>query len=256
VEPAAGVAVDFLGDVVAWFTDGSNWSGEDGMPHRLWEHTVMCVLALVSAALVALPIGMLIGHSGRGGALAINVANLGRAIPSFAIIVLSAQYLEEIGAKPAYIALVALAIPPMVTNTLTAIEGVDPEVKESALGMGLTGPQVLTRVEVPMGMPLIMAGVRTSGVQIVATATLAALVGWGGLGRYIIDGLATRDFVEVFAGAFAVAVMSIVAEVLLGALQARLVPKGLRLDRGRAAPLVALEPDQRTALISPAAGGG
>ena len=248
--------MDFLGDVVAWFTDGSNWSGEDGMPHRLWEHTVMCVLALVSAALVALPIGMLIGHSGRGGALAINVANLGRAIPSFAIIVLSAQYLEEIGAKPAYIALVALAIPPMVTNTLTAIEGVDPEVKESALGMGLTGRQVLTRVEVPMGMPLIMAGVRTSGVQIVATATLAALVGWGGLGRYIIDGLATRDFVEVFAGAFAVAVMSIVAEVLLGALQARLVPKGLRLDRGRAAPLVALEPDQRTALISPAAGGG
>ena len=248
--------MEFLGDVVAWFTDGSNWSGEDGMPHRLWEHTVMCVLSLVSAAAVALPIGMLIGHSGRGGALAINIANLGRAIPSFAIIVLAAQYLEEIGAKPAYIALVALAIPPMVTNTLTAIEGVDPEVKESALGMGLTGRQVLTRVEVPMGMPLIMAGVRTSGVQIVATATLAALVGWGGLGRYIIDGLATRDFVEVFAGAFAVAVMSIVAEVLLGALQARLVPKGLRLDRGRAAPLVALEPDQRTALISPAAGGG
>jgi osmoprotectant transport system permease protein len=248
--------VEFLGDVVAWFTDGSNWSGEDGMPHRLWEHTVMCVLSLVSAAAVALPIGMLIGHSGRGGALAINIANLGRAIPSFAIIVLAAQYLEEIGAKPAYIALVALAIPPMVTNTLTAIEGVDPEVKESALGMGLTGRQVLTRVEVPMGMPLIMAGVRTSGVQIVATATLAALVGWGGLGRYIIDGLATRDFVEVFAGAFAVAVMSIVAEVGLGALQARLVPKGLRLERGGASPLRALEPDQRTALISPAAGGG
>ena len=247
--------MEFLGDVVAWFTDGSNWSGEDGMPHRLWEHTVMCILSLVSAAAVALPIGMLIGHTGRGGALAINIANLGRAIPSFAIIVLAAQYLEEIGAKPAYIALVALAIPPMVTNTLTAIEGVDPEVKESALGMGLTGRQVLARVEVPMGMPLIMAGVRTSGVQIVATATLAALVGWGGLGRYIIDGLATRDFVEVFAGAFAVAVMSIVAEVGLGALQARLVPKGLRLERGRGAPLLALEPDQRTTLVSPAGGG-
>ena len=246
--------MEFFGDVFAWFTDGANWSGVDGMPHRLWEHTVMCLAALVSAAVLALPVGMLLGHTGRGGALVINIANLGRAIPSFAIIVLAAQYLEEIGAKPAYIALVALAIPPMVTNTLTAIEGVDPEVKESALGMGLTGWQVLTRVEVPMGMALIMAGVRTSGVQIVATATLAALVGWGGLGRYIIDGLATRDFVEVFAGAFAVAVLSIVAEVLLGALQRRLVPRGLRLageDR-----LTALAPDPRTALLSPAAGGG
>ena len=255
MEPATGVAVDFLADVAAWFTDPENWSGEDGMPHRVWEHCVMCVLALVSAAAVALPVGMLLGHTGRGGATAINLANLGRAIPSFAIIVLAAQYFEEIGAKPAYIALVALAIPPMVTNTLTAIEGVDPEVKESALGMGLTGRQVLTRVEVPMGMPLIMAGVRTSGVQIVATATLAALVGWGGLGRYIIDGLATRDFVEVFAGASAVAVLSIVAELVLGGVQALLVPRGLR----RTPPgghLAALDPDPRTPLVPAGSGGG
>jgi osmoprotectant transport system permease protein len=226
--------VDFVADVASWFTDASNWQGVDGMPHRVWEHTVMCIVALVTAAAVALPVGMVIGHTGRGGAAAINVANLGRAIPSFAIIVLAAQWFEEIGAKPAYIALVALAIPPMVTNTLTAVQGVDPEVKEAARGMGLTGRQVLVRVEVPMGIPLIMAGVRTSGVQIVATATLAALVGWGGLGRYIIDGLATRDFVEVFAGAFAVAVLSIVAEVVLGGLQTLLGPRGLRvrLDAG------------------------
>lgn len=221
--------MDFLADVVAWFTDGAHWQGEDGMPHRLWEHTTMCVAALLTAAVIALPAGLLMGHTGRGGALVINVSNLGRAIPSFAIIVLAAQ-VYGIGATPAFIALVALAIPPMVTNSFTAVDGVDPEVKESAVGMGLTGRQVLARVEVPMGMPLIMAGVRTSGVQIVATATLAALVGWGGLGRYIIDGLATRDFVEVFAGASAVAVLSVVAEVVLGQLQQLLVPKGLRLQ--------------------------
>jgi osmoprotectant transport system permease protein len=203
------------------------------MPHRVWEHLTMCLAALVTAGVIALPVGLFLGHTGRGGALAINISNLGRAVPSFAIIVLAAQWFEEIGAKPAFIALVALAIPPMVTNTLTAVAGVDPEVRESAVGMGLTGPQVLARVEVPMGMPLIMAGVRTSGVQIVATATLAALVGWGGLGRYIIDGLATRDFVEVFAGAFAVAVLSILAEVALGAVQRVLVPRGLRADPSR-----------------------
>jgi osmoprotectant transport system permease protein len=167
-----------------------------------------------------------LGHTGRGGSLAINLSNLGRAVPSFAIIVLAAS-IVGIGAKPAYIALVALAVPPMVTNTYTAIRGVDDEVREAAVGMGLTGPQVLRRVEVPMGLPLIMAGIRTSGVQVVATATLAALVGWGGLGRYIIDGLATRDFVEVFAGAVLVAALSLLVEIALGLLQRAVVPVGL-----------------------------
>lgn len=243
----------FLSDVAGWFLDGAHWQGVDGMPNRLWEHVTMCGFALLSALVIALPIGLVMGHTGRGGAFVINVSNLGRAIPSFAIIVLAAQ-VYGIGATPAYIALVALAIPPIVTNAFTAIQGVDPEVKESALGMGLTGRQVLTRVELPMGMPLIMAGVRTSGVQIVATATLAALVGWGGLGRFVIDGLATRDFVEVFAGAFTVAILSILTELGLGALQRALVPKGLRLDPGRAARprLADLDLDPRL----PAAGAG
>jgi osmoprotectant transport system permease protein len=242
--------VAFVGDVVAWFSDGANWSGEDGMPQRLWEHVTMCLAALVTAAALALPVGLFMGHTGRGGSVAINVSNLGRAVPSFAIIVLAAQ-VYGIGATPAFIALVALAVPPMVTNSYTAIQGVDPEVKESALGMGLTGPQVLARVELPMGMPLIMAGIRTSGVQIVATATLAALVGWGGLGRYIIDGLATRDFVEVFAGAFAVAVLSILAEVALGGVQRLVVPRGLQTDPSRHA-----RPSKADLALTPGAQGG
>ncbi|HUP84716.1 MAG TPA: ABC transporter permease [Acidimicrobiales bacterium] len=219
--------MDFLSSVVEYFSTAANWWGTEGMVHRLVEHVGMSAAALATAMLIALPVGLVLGHTGRGGAVAVNLSNLGRAVPSFAIIVLMAS-IVGIGAKPAYIALVALAVPPMVTNTFTAIQGVDREVREAAVGMGLTGRQVLARVEVPMGLPLMMAGIRTSAVQVVATATLAALVGWGGLGRYIIDGLATRDFQEVFAGALLVAVLSLLVEVGLSVLQRVIVPNGLR----------------------------
>ena len=218
--------MEFLADALDYFTTAANWWGTDGFAFRTREHVVMSAVSLLTAMVIALPLGLVLGHTGRGGALAINLSNLGRAVPSFAIIVLMAS-IVGIGAKPAYIALVALAVPPMVTNTFTAIRSVDPEVREAAVGMGLTGGQVLRRVEVPMGLPLIMAGIRTSGVQVVATATLAAIVGWGGLGRYIIDGLATRDFVEVFAGALLVALLSLIVELGLGLLQRAVVPSGL-----------------------------
>ena len=219
--------MEFLADAFAWFTTASNWWGSDGMLHRVQEHVGMSAAALATAMAIALPLGLVLGHTGRGGPLAVNLSNLGRAVPSFAIIVLMAS-IVGIGAKPAYIALVALAVPPMVTNTYTAIRGVDRDVREAAEGMGLTGLQVLARVEIPMGLPLMMAGIRTSAVQVVATATLAALVGWGGLGRYIIDGLATRDFQEVFAGALLVAVLSLLVEIGLSVLQRVIVPTGLQ----------------------------
>jgi osmoprotectant transport system permease protein len=219
--------VDFLRSVVTYFSTATNWWGTEGIVHRLQEHVGMSAAALLTAMAIALPLGLVLGHTGRGGPVAINLSNLGRAVPSFAIIVLMASVVG-IGAKPAYIALVALAVPPMVTNTYTAIRGVDREVREAAVGMGLTGRQVLARVEVPMGLPLMMAGIRTSAVQVVATATLAALVGWGGLGRYIIDGLATRRFDEVFAGAVLVAILSLLVEIALSLLQRVIVPTGLR----------------------------
>jgi osmoprotectant transport system permease protein len=219
--------VRFLGDVLAFFTTAANYWGPEGIVHRMQEHLVLSFVSLVVALAVALPIGLVLGHTGRGGPLAINVSNLGRAVPSFAILVLMASIIG-IGWKPAFVALVALAIPPVVTNTYTAIRSVDTEVRESAVGMGLTGGQVLTRVEVPMGLPLIMAGVRTSAVQVVATASLAALVGWGGLGRFIIDGLAVRNFVKVFAGALLVALLSLLVEIGLSAVQRAVVPAGLR----------------------------
>jgi osmoprotectant transport system permease protein len=218
--------MSFLADVIQFLTTSAHWWGTEGILHRSQDHLLMSAAALATAMVIALPLGLVLGHTGRGGVVAINLSNLGRAVPSFAIIVLMAS-IVGIGAKPAYVALVALAVPPMVTNAYTAIRGVDDEVKESAAGMGLTGGQVLRKVEVPMGLPLIMAGVRTSGVQVVATATLAALVGWGGLGRYIVDGIATRNFVSVFVGALLVAALSLATEAGLAALQRAVVPRGL-----------------------------
>jgi len=219
--------MSFLADVVRWFADGSHWQGTNGIPNRLSEHVIMTLAAVVTAAVIALPTGIGLGHANRGGGLAINLANVGRAIPSFAILVLATQVVG-IGAVPAYCALVALAVPPMVTNSFIGIRDVDAEVRQAARGMGMTGTQVLRRVELPMAMPMVLAGVRTAAVQVVATATIAALVAWGGLGRYIIDGLAQRDFVQVFAGAVLVAALSVATEVALALLQRVLVPAGIR----------------------------
>src|SRR4051794_17373684 len=197
----------FLHQVGNWFADSAHWRGTGGIPHRLSEHLTMSAAAVVVAILIGLPIGLILGHTGRGGTLAINVSNIGRAIPSFAMLVLGVQ-LFGIGAKPAFIALVALAMPPIVTNAYIGIREVDQDVREAARGMGMPGRTMLTRVEIPMAVPLIMAGIRTAGVQVVATATLAAVVAWGGLGRYIIDGIAQKDTVQLFAGALIVAAIS------------------------------------------------
>jgi osmoprotectant transport system permease protein len=219
--------VNFLGDVARWFADPAHWQGSNGIPTRLEEHVLMSLIATAVAALVALPIGLLLGHYGVGGAVAINISNIGRALPSFAILVLLVQ-LVGIGAVPAFIALVALAIPPIVTNSFVGMRDVDPELRDAARGLGFRESRTLLRVELPNAMPVVMAGIRTAGVQVVATATLAALVGWGGLGRYIVDGIANRNFVEVFAGAVLVALLAAAAEIGLAVLQYALTPAGLR----------------------------
>ena len=222
----------FLGDVAAWFGDGEQWTGPNGIPSRVMEHMQMSAACVLIAALLALPIGVVLGHLGKGGTLAVNIANIGRALPSFAILVLAYEMTGSIGARPAAIALIALAVPPMVTNAFVGVNEVDPEMREAARAMGMTGRQVLFRVELPVASPLIMAGVRTAAVQVVATATLAAIIAWGGLGRYIIDGLATRDNVEVFAGAVLVAVLSVFTELVLATVQRLVVPRGLTAADG------------------------
>jgi osmoprotectant transport system permease protein len=255
------LGVGFLGDVWNWFGDGSHWSGNDGVIHRLTEHVQISIVSVVVAALIALPIGFLIGHVRKGGLVAVNVSNIGRALPSFALLILMVQifglgetsgYFSFIGSFPTFVVLVALAIPPMLTNTYVGMAGVDPEVREAARGMGMSGRQLLRGVEAPIALPLVWAGIRTAAIAVVATATLAAYTGWGGLGRFIIDGLSTQDNVQVFAGALLVAVLAIIFELGLAALQYLTVSRGLRArerpDRRveDAVPGVAPMPSART----------
>ncbi|HVH64659.1 MAG TPA: ABC transporter permease [Candidatus Acidoferrum sp.] len=222
--------MSFIGQVVHWFADGSHWQGDGGIPHRLLEHVAMSGASLLVAALIALPIGILLGHFGRGGNLAINISNVGRAIPSFALLVIAVE-LVGIGAVPAFVALVALGVPPMVTNSYIGMREVDPDVREAARGMGMRGSMVLGRIELPIALPFIMAGIRTSAVNIVATATLAALVAWGGLGRFIVDGLGQQDYPMLYGGAILVGLLSLIVEFSLAGLQRLVTPAGLRVTR-------------------------
>ena len=226
VEGARG-DMSFIGQVLQWFLDGAHWQGDGGIPHRLTEHISMSGLSLLAAAAIALPVGIILGHFGRGGNLAINISNVGRAVPSFALLVIAVE-LVGIGAVPAFIALVALGIPPIVTNSYIGMREVDADVREAARGMGMRGRMVLWRVELPIALPFIMAGIRTSAVNIVATATLAALVAWGGLGRFIVDGLGQQDYPMLYAGAILVAVLSLIVEFTLAGAQRMATPAGLR----------------------------
>jgi osmoprotectant transport system permease protein len=217
-----------LGDVWSWFTTASNWRGQDGVPTRLAQHAVLSGESLGIALAVALPIALTLGHLGRGGFVAINISNIGRAVPSLALLVFVAQVFSTLGSTPAIVALVALAIPPIMTNAYVGVRGVDRDVVEAARGMGMTGGQVLRTIEIPLAVPLIMAGVRTAAVQVVATATLAALVASGGLGRYIVDGFGTQRYDEVYAGAILVALLALATELLGGVVQRALSPAPLR----------------------------
>jgi osmoprotectant transport system permease protein len=231
-----------------WLTDGKHWSGPCDplscpVPTRVLQHVEISVIALAIAVAIALPVGMLIGHTRRGRFLAVSVANLGRALPSFAIIslvyllVLEVKPKASFGYTPAVVALFLLAIPPILTNTYVGIQDVDPDTVESARGMGMRERQVLLGLELPLAAPLIVAGIRTAAVQVVATATLAAAFGGGGLGRYIIDGLAVQDDTQVLAGAVLVAALAIVTELVFAVLERSSTPRfASRKGTGRPEP--------------------
>ena len=234
--------MDFLGQVLAWYTDPANWTGNNAIPLRLWQHLSLSVVSLVVAVAIALPIGLYIGHTGRGARVAIAVSNIGRAVPSLGWLgiayPISTGLFQRagIGFLPAFIGLVALAIPPIVTNTHAGLKGVDPELREAARGMGMRELQLLLRVEVPVALTVILAGIRVSAVAVIATAPLAALVGGGTLGAYILQGLALSDEVRVFAAAVMVGVLAVLTELAFAWLQRRAVSPGLA-GAGQAAPL-------------------
>ncbi|MFE6131340.1 ABC transporter permease [Streptomyces sp. NPDC056437] len=209
---------ELIKDLGSWLTSGAQWSGSDGIAHRLVEHLQYSLLATLIAAVIALPVGLLIGHTGRGAFLAINLSSFGRALPTVGLVVL-VFLASGLSMTPVYVALVALAIPSIVTNTYAGMSAVDPEVRDAACGQGMRGHQVLLQVEVPLAMPLIMTGLRLALIQVVATATIAAYVSFGGLGRYVFDGLAQRDLVQVLGGAVLVAVVAVVLDLALAGLQ-------------------------------------
>ncbi|MGW2340352.1 ABC transporter permease [Streptomyces sp. NPDC001661] len=202
----------------AWLVGSEQWAGSDGIATRIAEHLQYSLLATLVAAAIALPVGLLIGHTGRGAFIAINLSSFGRALPTVGLVVL-VFLASGLSMWPVYIALVALAVPSIVTNTYAGMTAVDPEVRDAARGQGMKAHQVLFQVELPLALPLIMTGLRLALIQVVATATIAAYVSFGGLGRYVFDGLAQRDLVQVLGGAVLVAVVAIVLDLALSGLQ-------------------------------------
>ncbi|QIY65867.1 ABC transporter permease [Streptomyces sp. RPA4-2] len=219
-----------LAEAWHWLTDPAHWSGDDGVRHRLAQHLVLTAVCLVISCLIALPVALVLGHLGKGGALAVNLSNIGRAVPTFAVLVLLLLTpLGGYGEGPTVVALVLFAVPPLLTNAYVGMREVDRSVVRAARGMGMTGRQMLFQVELPLALPLVMNGVRIAAVQLVATATIAALAGGGGLGRIITAGFNLASTPQVVAGAVLVAVFALIVEGLFETAE-RLAP---RLARGR-----------------------
>ncbi len=223
-----------LGDGLAFLTDPQNWSGIEGIPNRLWEHVQIAALGTFLGAVVSLPAGLYVGHTRRFQFLAVTVGNLGRALPSFGILALVFPFTlrydffpGDIGFSATVIAMFLLAIPPILLNTYVGVQSIEADEIEAARGMGLTEQQILFRVEVPLAAPLIVVGLRNAAVSVVATATLAALVGWGGLGRFIVDGFAQGDEAQLLAGGVLVAVLAIVTEISFAFMERVSSPSGV-----------------------------
>jgi osmoprotectant transport system permease protein len=212
-----------------WLQDPANYSGANAIPVRVIEHMQISSQSLLLALAVSLPVGLYIGHRRRFEFLAVTTGNLGRAIPSFGILgmffIWTFNWPGVLGFWAVFFALFFLAIPPILTNAYVGIKGVDADTVEAARGMGMTERDVLLRLELPLALPLIIAGTRTAAVQVVATATLGALASWGGLGRYIVDGLATQDRPQILGGALLVALLAVVTELAFGALERALAPR-------------------------------
>ena len=227
--------------VIEFLADPANWQSEQGIPNRVIEHLAISFLAVLTASAIALPLGFYIGHTGKLQLLGINIANIGRAIPSYAVMVMLLPvmlglapvlgYDPRLGLRffPIFLAMVLLAIPPILVAAYAGLQEVDRDLTESSRGMGLTERQILTGVELPLALPVLIGGFRVALLQVIATATIGAYLAGGGLGRFIIDGIARRDDGMLYGGVLLVAGMAIGTDVLLSWLQRRLTPRGVRM---------------------------
>lgn len=224
-----------INEILSYLTASANWTGSQGIPTRLAEHLQYSAIALAIALMIGLPLGLLIGHTGKGTAVVAGIANSLRALPSIGLliffVVLISPHIQGKGNAayliPAEIVLVLLAIPSILSNTYAGVQNVDPAARDAAAGMGMTGSQVLFRVELPCALPLIMSGFRSATLQVVATATIAAFVSLGGLGRLVFDGQAQQDYPEMAAGALLVALLAMASDFVLSMVQRGIVSRGI-----------------------------
>jgi osmoprotectant transport system permease protein len=227
-----GDAIDFIFDERPSPAGGTEVGGLAEMWELMWPHLRLSFISMAIACAVSIPLGLWLGHIRKGGFLAINASNVGRAVPTLALIAFFVAFLG-VGESNLVLALVLLAIPPILTNAYTGVTQVDPETVDSARGMGMTGAQVVRRVELPLALPLIFGGIRISAVNVVATATIAPLAGVVTLGDPIIN-VNTYGDEGRLAAAIVVALLAVVTEVSLAALQRGVTPRGLKLQRREA----------------------
>lgn len=220
----------YLVEAFAWIADPANQSGPNGIWARLGEHLAYSAVAVLLACVVAVPVGLWVGHTGRGRGLAVGLSGAARALPTLGLVTLMGL-LMGIGLVGPMIAFVALALPSILAGAYAGVESADRVAVDGARACGMTEWQVLARVELPLGLPLLLGGVRSAFLQVVATATLAAYVGAGGLGRYLFLGLRTQDYPQMLAASLLVVALALVADVAFAAAQKLATPAGLRASR-------------------------
>jgi len=234
--------MNFFADAFAFILDPANWAGDNGIGQRLLDHLRYTGLAVGFAAVIAVPLGLLIGHTGRGRSFVIILTSAARALPTFGFL-LFIVLLAGLGLAPLIFVLVVLAIPPLLAGVYAGLESVDRVPIDAARAIGLSEWQILGRVELPLGFPLLIGGLRSATLQVIATATIAGYVAQGGLGRFLIEGLARREFTLAIVGAILVAVLALVVDGLLAIVQKLVSPRGV--SRGPARPRTRSVPPTR-----------
>jgi osmoprotectant transport system permease protein len=229
--------VNYLRDGIVWLNDPLNWTNPGGLLDRLGEHLEISFWAVLIGCVIGWPIGIWLGHRGRGGGAVITVANLTLAIPTLALLTILPLTPLGFGKPPVVVALAVFAVPPLLANAYTGLRQIDPETKDAAAGMGLSGRQMLWQVELPLSVPYLAAGLRTASVQVVATAALAAFVNGGGLGEIISAGfgigMSNGGGGQIVAGGLVVALLALSVEGALAVVQRLVTPRALRSSRRR-----------------------
>ena len=237
--------MNHLSDGIVWLNDPLNWSNPGGLVDRLQEHLIISFWAVLIGCLIGWPLGIWLGHRGRGGGAVITVSNLTLAIPTLALLTILPLTPLGFGKPPVVVALAVFAVPPLLANAYTGLRQIDPETRDAAKGMGLSGGQLLRRVELPLSVPYLAAGLRTAAVQVVATAALAAFVNGGGLGEIIAAGfgigMSAGGGAQIVAGGIVVAVLALLVEAVLAVVQRLVTPRALR-GTGRRQPTAAAVP--------------